>query len=111
MKKLEKPWEQGRSGNPRGRPKGSRNKLAESFLSALSADFDAHGAAVIERVRTEDPSTYLRVTANILPKELNVAVERTARELNDDELANIALGSGSGNAVEESGAQEHNAVH
>jgi len=106
-----KPWKPGQSGNPKGRPKGSRSKLAESFLSALSADFDAHGAAVIERVRVEDPSTYLRVTANILPKELNVAVERTARELNDDELANIALGSGSGNAVEESGAQEHNAVH
>jgi len=45
----------GQSGNPRGRPKGARNKLGEDFLTQLCDDFEAHGAAVIERVRQEDP--------------------------------------------------------
>lgn len=105
------PWVPGQSGNPKGRPKGARSKLAETFLAAYAADFEAHGPEVIAKVRADDPATYLRVAASILPKELNVAVERSARELNDDDLADIALGRGSGAAGEAAGAQEHNPVH
>jgi hypothetical protein len=48
------PFKPGQSGNPRGRPKGARNKLGEDFLTQLCEDFEANGAAVIERVRQED---------------------------------------------------------
>ena len=54
-----RPFEAGASGNPTGRPKGSRNKLSESFLKALADDFDANGPGVIERVRKERPHDYL----------------------------------------------------
>ena len=94
-----------------GRPKGSRHALAESFLSVLAKDFDEHGPSVVQKVRENDPSTYLRVTASILPKEFNVAVEHSARELNDAELADIALGSRDGANGSSEGPQEHNAVH
>lgn len=68
-----------------GRPKGARNKLGEEFLEALFADFQAHGAQTIERVRTEKPDAYLKVIASILPRNLNVAINETA-DLSDDEL-------------------------
>lgn len=67
----------GVSGNPAGRPKGARSKIEESFLEVVYKDWQANGAAVIEQVRATDPSTYLRVIAQILPKESKVDVEHS----------------------------------
>jgi hypothetical protein len=72
-------------GNP-GRPKGSRNKLGEQFIAALCADFEAHGARVIERVREEEPAVYLRVIARIVPPALLMQHESAVSELSDEEL-------------------------
>jgi hypothetical protein len=40
----------GQSGNPAGRPRGSRSKFGEAFLAELYADWIENGAAVIKRV-------------------------------------------------------------
>lgn len=77
----------GQSGNPAGRPKGSRNKLGEEFISALANDFQEHGQKAIETVRKEDPSTYVRVVANLLPKEIEI--KRPEDGLSDEELERI----------------------
>ena len=76
----------GKSGNPKGRPLGSRNKLGEDFIAALAADFELHGVAVVQTVRAEKPDQYLKVIASLLPKE--VEIKRTTLDgLTDDELA------------------------
>ena len=61
----------GWAGGP-GRPKGSRSKLSETFLKLLAADFESEGMEVLRRVRVEDPSTYVRVIASLVPKELGL---------------------------------------
>jgi len=73
----------GQSGNPNGRPKGSRNKLGEAFVAALHEDFGKNGVEVIERVRATDPAAYMRVIASLLPKELKI---ETKADLNDEQL-------------------------
>lgn len=85
------PFKPGQSGNPKGRPKGSRNKLGEEFLAKLHADFQEHGEQVLADVRKEKPDAYLRVVASILPKELNIS-HSTMDELSDDELADAIDG-------------------
>lgn len=69
----------------KGRPKGSRNKLSENFIAALSDDFDQHGVSVIEAVRAEKPADYLKIIAAIVPKELNIR-DANLEDMSDEDL-------------------------
>ena len=51
-----KPNKPDQSGNPTGRPKGSRSKVPEAFITAMNDDFAKHGVGIIEKVRTEKPA-------------------------------------------------------
>ena len=70
-----KPFKPGQSGNPKGRPKGARNRLGTQFLEALEADFNQFGIHAIALIRERKPETYMRVVADLLPKEANINVE------------------------------------
>ena len=75
----------GQTGNPKGRPKGSRNKLGEDFVQALQSDFAEHGAEAIVEVRENRPQDYLKVIAGILPKDVNIKVN-PLEEMTDEQL-------------------------
>lgn len=79
------PWQPGQSGNPKGRPKGSKNKLSEDFISALCQDFEENGVSVIATVRAEKPADYLKIIASVVPKELTIR-DGTLEDLSDEEL-------------------------
>jgi hypothetical protein len=79
-------WRPGQSGNPKGRPIGSRNKLNEKFILALHDDFEKHGPAVIEKVRETRPEIYLKVIASILPRELQFRTANVFDGISDEEL-------------------------
>jgi hypothetical protein len=61
-----------------GRPKGSRNKLAESFVADLRDCWELHGVQALERCALEEPSQFLRVIASLMPKDVNLSVEISA---------------------------------
>ena len=96
----------GTSGNLAGKPKGSRHKLQENFLQALSDDFAENGIAAIQQMRQEKPSDYVRTVASLMPKQLEI--ERPLQDMTDDELSDSiealrrfiaqGIGAGSGNA-------------
>jgi len=83
-----KPVKPGEVRNPSGRPKGSRNRLSESFLAALADDFLQHGEDVIQKVRETRPHDYLRVIAATLPKQFETPA-KPVEELSDAELTAI----------------------
>jgi len=68
-----------------GRRKGARNKISTSFLEALAADFEEHGAAAIKLMRMEKPADYVKVVASVLPKEFEIT-ENRLMEIDDDTL-------------------------
>lgn len=80
---LKEPWAPGQSGNPAGRPKGTRNKLAQAFCDDLYAKWQEDGASVIDRVIEERPHEFLKVIASLMPKEIKI--EHTD-EMTDDQL-------------------------
>ncbi|WP_426418461.1 hypothetical protein [Bradyrhizobium genosp. A] len=57
-----------------GRPKGSRNRLGESFIADLRDAWEIHGADVIARVARDDPAALLKVIASLMPKDVNLNV-------------------------------------
>jgi hypothetical protein len=86
---LKEPWQKGQSGNPAGRPKGSRNKLGEAFVADLYADWIEHGIEAVQKVRQDRPHDYLKVIASILPKDLHVKVSEFDEMSDADLVARI----------------------
>jgi hypothetical protein len=75
-----------------GRKVGSRNRLSESFLADLQAEWKRSGKKVLQRVAEEAPETFLRVVGAILPKALEVdaALSVTTRGELAVEIADFA---------------------
>lgn len=84
------PFKPGQSGNPAGRPKGSRNKLGEAFLEALHDDFNEHGVEAIKAARAESPIQYVKVIAALLPSEHRITFADQYDGMTDAELADRA---------------------
>lgn len=95
-----------------GRPKGSRNKFTELFLKDFLADWEVAGALAIQSCRLEDPSTYLRIAASLLPRDIDLKqstsnVETILEQFNTEEelqqfLAGIrAIGAREGHSEED----------
>jgi Family of unknown function (DUF5681) len=76
----------GQSGNPAGRPAGSRNRLQGDFLYALAEDFREHGVEAIRIMRVERPAEYVKVVASLMPKELLVTQDNALTDLTDEQL-------------------------
>jgi hypothetical protein len=79
-------WRRGQSGNPAGRPRGSRNALSEEVICALLRDFRQHGQKAVARVRQTQPAAYLKILALLVPREHKVQHSNPLKELTDEQL-------------------------
>ena len=74
------PYKPGQSGNPKGRPKGSRNKLSEEFFRNLSDAWQAFGEPALMTAAWTHPVEFVRVVAQLMPKDVEVTVTNIRAE-------------------------------
>ena len=73
MAKSDTQFKPGQSGNPKGRVKGSHNKLTKEFIDRLYEDFKKYGQEVLEKVRENDTAAYVRMIASLMPKDHRIS--------------------------------------
>jgi hypothetical protein len=79
----------GQSGNPNGRPKGSRNKFSEEFLDDFREVWAEEGSNAIKTMAKDRPGDFVRVAAMLVPKELLLGRSNPLADLSDDELVEM----------------------
>jgi hypothetical protein len=71
----------------------------EDVIEAFFQDWSEHGPSVLARVREDDPSTYLRITAGLIPRRLEHELSGKdrgpigidlLRKLSDEDFAELA---------------------
>jgi len=67
-------FEKGNPGGP-GRPKGSRNKLTEDFISDVYAHWQDTGKEAVIQMQQEDNTQFVRMVASLLPKDHNIKLD------------------------------------
>lgn len=85
-KQIASRFKPGQSGNPAGRPKGSRNKLCEQFIHDLQTvwaegvaldpdnpkDQTQRGLVALRKISIERPAAFVGAVAQLVPKEFDL---------------------------------------
>src|SRR5262249_25450397 len=70
----------------------ARRRLNEDFLAALHSEFLKNGDRILRRAGEENPATFLKVLAQLVPRELQVEHSGSIiSKLSDEQLAAMVL--------------------
>jgi inosine-uridine nucleoside N-ribohydrolase len=72
---LKPAWQPGQSGNPAGRQKGSRNRLAEELLSAFCEAWEERGRKSLDYMILTDPVAFVRAAVALVPRHIEAEIE------------------------------------
>jgi hypothetical protein len=73
-------------GNPHGNRHHSRHLLNQEFIQALLLHFREHGKKAIEKVAKEQPASYLKILALLVPREHKIEHSNALKNLTDEQL-------------------------
>lgn len=67
-------WQPGQSGNPNGRPLGSKTAFSAAFLRDLQEVWAEHGKTSMEHTAKSNPEVFFATCARILPRDVQLTV-------------------------------------
>ena len=79
-------FRQGVSGNPHGNRHRTRHLLNQEFMQALLLNFRHQGKKAIEKVASEQPASYLKILALLVPREHKVEHSNSLKDMTDEQL-------------------------
>jgi hypothetical protein len=83
-----RPWPAGVSGNPNGRPAGSRTAFSHAFLRDLAEVWAEHGKETMQHTARTSPETFFAVCSKLIPKDVQLTIEQTMpKGLEPEDLA------------------------
>jgi hypothetical protein len=68
-------WQPGQSGNPAGRPVGTRNRFSETFVSDIAATWAKHGPDILERMAVEESARFAELCGRLIPRDVQVSLQ------------------------------------
>jgi hypothetical protein len=83
-----RPFPPGVSGNPNGRPLGSRTAFSHAFLRDLAESWAEHGKATMTHTARTNPEVFFATCARLVPKDVQLTIEQTMpKGLEPEDLA------------------------
>ena len=71
-------WPPGVSGNPNGRPLGSRTVFSQGFLKDLAGVWASHGKETIIKTAQDNPGVFFATCARLIGPEVKLTIEQTS---------------------------------
>src|SRR5215468_6480096 len=69
-------WQPGISGNPNGRPVGSRTVFSQGFLKDLASVWAERGRAAMETTAIDQPGVFFATCARLIGPEVKLTIEQ-----------------------------------
>ena len=70
-------WQPGQSGNPNGRPAGSRTVFSQGFLKDLAEVWSEEGRETMVKTAMTSPATFFAVRARLIGPEVKHTIEQS----------------------------------
>ena len=71
-----KPWKPGQSGNPAGKPPGTRHAFSQGFIRDFALIWAEEGLEAVRKVAKKSPEAFVAIAARICPNDVRLTLEQ-----------------------------------
>ena len=69
------PWKPGQTGNPNGRPVGSRSAFSQAYVRDFQTVWDESGIDAIREMAKKNPSGFVAVASKLIPQQVSLDMQ------------------------------------
>ena len=78
-------WKPGVSGNPAGKPIGTRHAFSQGFIRDFALVWQEEGLQAVRKVARKSPESFVAIAAKVCPADVRVSIEPSAGGLSPED--------------------------